>query len=152
MLLKAAALLALLVPAGQLPQKGITMHHVTGTFEVALKPLASSTETGIAHMTIDKTFHGGIEGTSQGEMMSSGNPSTGSAGYVALEKVTGKLDGEAGTFVLQHTATMDHGTPSLTITVVPASGTGALQGLSGKLDIQIEKGKHSYTFDYTLNP
>ncbi len=127
------------------------MHHATGTFEVTMKPLtAPPAETGLARMSIDKVFHGGIEGTSQGEMISSGNPATGSAGYVALEKVTCKLNGSEGTFVLQHNATMNRGVPSLSIEVVPDSGTGALQGISGKLDIQIAAGKHSYTFDYTL--
>lgn len=152
MLFKVAALLALTVPLGQLPQKGTTMHHAAGTFEVSMKPLGSSNETGIARMSIDKTFHGGIEGTSQGEMMSSGNPSTGSAGYVALEKVTGKLDGAEGSFVLQHTATMDKGAPTMSVSVVPGSGTGSLEGLAGKLDIQIAQGKHSYSFEYTLQP
>ncbi len=127
------------------------MHHATGTFEVAMKP-QPATDNGFAHMTFTKTFHGGLEGTSALDMLSSGNPSSGSAGYVALEKVTGTLDGVAGTFVLQHSATMDHGAPSMTITVVPESGTEGLQGLAGKFDIQIDKGKHSYTFDYTLAP
>ena len=127
------------------------MHHATGTFEVAMKP-EPATANGFSHMTFTKTFHGGLEGTSALDMLSSGNPSSGSAGYVALEKVTGTLDGAQGTFVLQHSATMDHGTPSMIITVVPASGTEALKGLSGKFDIQIASGKHSYTFAYTLNP
>ncbi len=102
-------------------------------------------------MSIDKTFHGDIEGFSKGEMLSYGNPS-GSAGYVALEKVTGKVEGATGTFVLQHTATMNRGVPTLSITVVPDSGTEALKGIAGKLDIQMAGGKHSYTFDYTLLP
>ncbi len=131
------------------------MHHTSGTFDVTLKPeplSAVTGESGLSRMSIDKVFHGGIEGASKGEMLSSGNPSSGSAGYVALEKVTGKLDGASGTFVLQHTATMNRGVPSLAITVVPDSGTDALKGLAGKLDIQIASGKHSYTFDYTIAP
>jgi hypothetical protein len=74
----------------------------------------------------------------------------GSAGYVAIEKVTGKLHGRAGTFVLQHTGTMNRGAQKLSITVVPDSGTGELVGLSGKMNIIIAGGKHSYEFDYSL--
>ncbi len=131
------------------------MHHAVGTFEVTMKPLTTSgnaADIGLARMSIDKVLHGGIEGTSKGEMTASGDYSTGSAGYVAFEKVTGTVEGAAGSFVLQHNATMDHGTPSLLVTVVPGSGTEALKGLSGKFDIQIAQGKHSYTFDYTLKP
>lgn len=129
------------------------MHHVSGTFEVIMKPQTTSghaAEIGLARMSIDKVFHGGIDGTSKGEMLSSGDYATGSAGYVAFEKVTGTVDGHAGSFVLQHSATMDHGAPSLSVAVVPGSGTGALKGIAGKLEIQIAQGKHSYTFDYSL--
>lgn len=129
------------------------MHHVSGTFDVTLKPEALSTITaasGLSRMSINKVFHGGLEGTSKGEMLSAGNPAMGSAGYVAIEQVTGRLDGLEGSFALQHSATIHAGTFTLNITVVPGSGTGALKDISGKLDLQIEKGKHSYTFDYTL--
>lgn len=101
-------------------------------------------------MSINKQFHGDLEGTSVGEMLSAATSVKGSAGYVAMEKVTGTLDSRKGTFVLQHSATMDRGRPQLKITVVPDSGTGALEGLTGTMNIIIEQGKHSYEFDYTL--
>ena len=102
-------------------------------------------------MLLDKQFHGDLEATSKGTMLAAGSGAKGSSGgYVALEIVTGSLKGHTGTFVLQHTATMTHGTPALTITVVPDSGTGQLVGLTGRMSIEIANGKHTYIFDYTL--
>jgi len=129
-----------------------TMHHATGTFEVTMKPQPLSdvaAKSGIMRMSIDKVIHGGLEATTKGEFLASGSPD-GSGGYVAMETVTGTLDGKAGTFVLQHTATMNQKVPTLSITVVPGSGTGELVGLSGTFTIVIEGGKHSYVFDYSL--
>ena len=125
----------------------------TGTFEVKLTPQApseSSQETSLGRFTIDKQFHGAIEGTSKGQMLTGGTAVKGSAGYVAIEQVSGTLDGHKGTFILQHSGTMTRGVPQLSITVVPDSGTGELVGLSGKMNIIITEGKHSYEFDYVL--
>lgn len=124
----------------------------SGTFEVKLSPQApdDKSEASIGRMLLDKQFHGDLEGTSKGQMLAHSTATQGSAGYVAIEQVTGTLQGRTGTFVLQHSGTMNRNTPNLTITVVPDSGTGQLQGLAGKMDIQIEGGKHSYVFEYTL--
>ena len=100
---------------------------------------------------IDKQFHGDLEGTSKGQMLSAGTAVKGSAGYVAIEQVEGTLNGRKGEFVLQHTGIMTRGVPQLTITVVPDSGTDQLTGLTGKMAIIIADGKHSYEFDYELN-
>jgi len=127
--------------------------HASGPFDVKLNPLpAYDTTEGstLARMSIDKTFHGDLEGTSKGEMLSASTGVQGSAGYVAIERVSGTLRGRKGTFVLQHSGTMTRGTPQLTITVVPDSGTGQLAGLTGKMMINIADGKHSYDFEYTL--
>jgi hypothetical protein len=124
-----------------------------GPFEVKLSPQPLSHETGdamLARMSIDKQFRGDLEGTSAGEMLSAGTVTKGSAGYVAIERVSGTLAGRKGTFVLQHSATMNRGLPSLSIAVVPDSGTGELAGLTGEMMIVIEDGKHSYDFEYTL--
>jgi hypothetical protein len=103
-------------------------------------------------MTLDKQFHGDLEGTSRGEMLSYSSSVPGSAGYVAMELVTGSLAGSEGTFVLQHSATMDRGKPELSITVVPDSGTDELEGLSGRMMINIAAdGRHSYDFDYSID-
>jgi len=126
----------------------------TGTFDVKLNPLANDADpqgSTLARLSIDKEFRGDIEGTSKGEMLSAGTQTKGSAGYVAMERVTGTLHGKRGTFVLQHSATMNRGAPQLLITVVPDSGTEELVGLSGALAILIESGKHSYQFDYSLD-
>ena len=134
--------------------QGRKMMTATGTFEVKVTPQkpdnAPAEAAGLGRMSLDKVFHGGIEGTSKGEMLSSMSPVKGSAGYVAMERVTGTLDGKKGSFVLQHTATMDRGAPSLSITVVPDSGTEELVGLTGSMKIDIADGKHSYSFSYTL--
>jgi len=127
--------------------------HATGTFEIKTTPKesepgAGATPTG--RMAIEKTFTGDLEGTSKVEMLTAVTPTKGSAGYVAIEQVTGTLKGRAGTFVLQHSGTAHQGAQQLTITVVPESGTGQLSGIEGKFNIRIEGGKHFYDFDYTL--
>ncbi len=125
----------------------------SGPFEVKLTPQASGDKPEgslLGRMVIDKQFHGDLEATSKGEMLSAGTAVKGSAGYVAMEHVSGSLHGKSGTFVLQHTGTMNRGTPQLSVTVVPDSGTGQLVGLSGTMTINIVAGKHSYEFDYTL--
>jgi hypothetical protein len=130
----------------------VTSHQAKGPFDVKLAPFKSDgIDAAFSAMTLDKQFHGALDATSKGTMLAFGNPAKGSGGYVALELVDGTLDGKKGTFVLQHNATMDHGTPMLNVIVVPESGTGELTGLTGKLNIDIAAGgKHSYTFDYTL--
>ncbi len=104
----------------------------------------------IARMSIDKKFKGDLAGESKGQMLSAGTEIEGSAGYVAMERVSGVLSGRRGTFVLQHTGTMNRGKPHLEISVVPDSGTGELVGLNGAMKIIITDGKHSYDFEYTL--
>lgn len=127
--------------------------HASGTFDVKLapQPAAPGIEAAnLGRMTIDKRFHGDLDATSLGEMLSAGTPEGGSAGYVAIERVTGTLQGRAGSFVLMHFGLMDRGAPSLRVTVVPDSGTDELTGLRGELTIRIEQGQHEYGFEYTL--
>jgi hypothetical protein len=128
--------------------------HATGTFEVKIDPQVPDEKAGgaaIGRMLIDKQFHGDLEATSKGTMLAAGTGAKGSSGgYVALEIVTGTLKGRTGTFVLQHSATMNRGIPQLSVTVVPDSGTGQLTGLAGTMNINIADGKHSYDFNYTL--
>lgn len=107
-------------------------------------------DPAIGRMSLDKQFAGDLQGTSKGQMLAFVTPVEGSAGYVAMERVTGTLHGRTGTFVLQHGGIMDRNARHLTITVVPDSGTGELEGLSGTMDIIIEGGKHSYVFEYAL--
>lgn len=123
--------------------------HVRGPFEVKLTPQADE-GSPLGRMAIDKQFHGDLQGTSVGQMLAGMTAVTGSAAYVALEQVTGVLEGRSGSFMLQHTGVMNRGAQSLTITVVPDSGTGELEGLSGTMMIVITDGKHSYEFDYDL--
>ena len=131
-------------------QKEKTMNsRATGPFEVKLTPV-SGKDDPIGRMSIDKQFHGDLEANSKGEMLSVMGGVKGSAGYVAMERVTGTLHGRTGTFALQHSGTMNRGEAGLSVTVVPDSGTGDLAGLSGKMDIIIADGKHSYVFEYTL--
>lgn len=125
----------------------------TGTFEVKLnpQPLAhDDAPSSLGRLSIDKQFHGDLEATSKGEMLSARTAVEGSAGYVAIERVSGTLNGRGGMFVLQHSGTMTRGAADLTITVVPDSGTGELAGLSGRMAILIEDGRHAYDFEYTL--
>ncbi len=136
------------------PKKPVLSLHATGPFEVKIDPQALDEKAGgtaIGRMLIDKQFHGDLEASSKGTMLATGTGAKGSSGgYVALEVVTGTLKGRAGSFVLQHSATMNRGVPQLSVTVVPDSGTGQLTGLAGTMNINIADGKHSYDFRYTL--
>jgi hypothetical protein len=125
----------------------------SGTFEVKLNPLEPHYKiegTLLARLSIEKQFQGDLEASSQGEMLSAGTTTQGSAGYVAIEHVSGTLEGRTGTFVLQHNGTMTRGVGQLSVTVVPDSGTDQLTGLTGSMTILIEAGKHFYSFDYSL--
>jgi len=130
--------------------------HARGTFDVKLAPQPSAnnsddkSETPLGRMLLDKQFHGDLEATSHGEMLTGGATVKGSGVYVAIERVEGTLEGKHGTFILYHTGVMTRGKPELSIMVAPDSGTGQLVGISGKLNIQIDQGKHSYDFEYTL--
>ena len=122
-----------------------------GTFEVKLAPQqVAFEESGLGRLSIDKQFHGDLEAASKGEMVAFRTAVQGSAGYVAMERVDGALHGRAGTFVLQHSGTMNRGAQHLDLNVVPDSGTGGLEGLSGSMKIIIEGGQHSYEFSYEL--
>jgi len=153
-LLIALALVALAAAQTQTPaRKDAAMsHRATGPFDVKVAPLDpyNKDDKTLSRFSLDKQYHGDLEAVSKGEMLSSGNPAT-DAGAVAMEKVSGKLGGRSGSFVLQHSATMAQGKPSSwSIIVVPGSGTGELAGISGKMQIIVEGGKHSYVFEYTL--
>lgn len=128
------------------------MAKIRGEFQVRLKPGAPDEggEPAIGRMLIDKQFHGDLEAASLGQMLAFRTATEGSAGYVAMEKVTGTLGGRKGTFVLQHSGTMNRGVAGLVLTVVPDSGTGELTGLTGQMTIEITGGKHFYGFEYTL--
>ncbi|KGM55247.1 hypothetical protein N800_14865 [Lysobacter daejeonensis GH1-9] len=128
------------------------MSQVNGTFEVALTPLADAAETAvISRMAIDKRFHGPLDGRSEGQMLATRTPVDGSAGYVALERVTATLEGRTGGFTLQHSGTMNRGAATLQLTVVPDSGTEGLAGIDGRMAITIADGTHFYEFDYTFD-
>jgi hypothetical protein len=132
------------LPGGPAPQR------VQGSFEVKMAPQPGGESGAPGRMLLDKRFSGALEGTSQGQMLALSTATKGSAGYVAMELFTGTLAGRRGSFVLQHSGTMTRGTPSLTVSVLPDSGSGELQGLSGTMGIRIESGKHFYDFEYSL--
>ncbi len=125
------------------------MHHAKGEFEVTLVPVSAEGDT-LMRMSIDKQFHGDLEGHSTGEMMAGGTPANGARVYVALETVTGSLDGKSGSFILAHRGTMTSTAQDLSVIIVPDSGTDGLKGITGTLDIEITGGKHFYKLDYTL--
>ena len=126
---------------------------VSGPFTVSITPQPAdgyADGATLGRMTIDKTFTGPLSATSKGQMLTGMGTVKGSAGYVAMERVTGTLEGRAGSFILQHSGTMHRGGQQLSLTVVPDSGTDALTGLSGSMQIDIADGAHSYTFTYEL--
>lgn len=126
---------------------------IRGKFDVKLtpQPWGLDDDSGLlGRRTIDKRFHGDLDATSTGQMLSAGTAVNGSAGYVAIERVRGTLGGRRGTFVLQHSGSMSRGEKSLVVSVVPDSGTDELEGLSGDMAIDIIDGQHYYTFAYAL--
>jgi hypothetical protein len=127
-------------------------NHAAGPFDVKITAQDDKSEDPLlGRMTIDKHYHGDLEATGKGQMLTAGTAVKGSGAYVAIEKVDGTLHGRTGTFLLQHAGTMTQGAPQLVITVVPDSGTGQLAGIAGKMAIKIaEGGKHAYDFEYTL--
>jgi len=126
--------------------------HARGTFDVKTIPQPADEEgVTIGRLRLDKQFHGDLDATSKGQMLAVRTGVTNSAGYVAMEQVTGTLLGRTGTFALQHSGTMNRGEQELLITVVPDSGTGELAGLMGTMTIVIEGGKHSYDFEYSID-
>src|ERR1700728_2330166 len=136
-------------------QGAIVTEHASGTFDVKLAPSGEAdTAEGstLGRYTLEKQYHGDLDASAKGTMLTAGTDVKGSAGYVAIERVTGTLKGHKGSFVLQHNGTLTRGTPQQNIIVVPDSGTGELAGLTGKLTVIIEEGKHSYEFDYSLPP
>jgi Protein of unknown function (DUF3224) len=127
---------------------------VSGEFEVKLNPQkpdnAEAESAGLSRMSLDKQFHGALEATSKGEMISIMTEVKGSGVYVAIERVSGALNGRRGSFILHHRGVMTRGTPELSVTVVPDSGTGELTGLTGDMQIKMPDGKHFYDFSYSL--
>lgn len=125
----------------------------SGSFDVEVRPQPADEYADgavLGRMTLDKRFRGDLEGTSRGQMLTGMTAVKGSAGYVAVERVSGTLAGRSGTFLLQHHGTMDRGSPSLTITVVPDSGTDGLVGLAGTMRIDVADGEHAYALEYSL--
>jgi len=123
-----------------------------GTFDVKVIPQPADDAAGgpFGRLFLDKQFHGDLEATGKGQMLAAGTATEGSAGYVALELVSGTLNGKRGSFILQHNGTMSKGVPTMHVTVIPDSGTDQLTGIEGKMTILIEGGKHSYELEYTL--
>jgi hypothetical protein len=128
-------------------------NRASGTFEVKMQAQPADDEVesaNLGRMSIGKKFHGDLEASSKGQMLTAGTGVKGSAGYVAIEQVSGTLKGKSGTFILQHSGTMTRGVPQLSVTVVPDSGTGELLGLVGTLTIKLADVKHSYELEYKL--
>lgn len=139
-------------PSPQSQKEASVNNHVSGPFDVkVLKQDDPSGDTSVGRFLLDKQYHGDLEATGKGQMLTASTEIKGSGAYVAIERVTGTLKGREGTFALQHMGTMTQNVPQLTISIVPDSGTGQLKGISGKMNIVIAPdGKHSYELDYAL--
>jgi hypothetical protein len=133
-------------------KEALLTQHAIGPFDVKVTPQDDKGgEPLLGRMALDKQYHGDLEATGKGQMLTAGTEVKGSGAYVAIERVTGALKGHAGSFVLQHSGTMTQGAPQMTIMVVPDSGTGQLSGIAGKMTINIAAGgKHTYDFEYAL--
>jgi hypothetical protein len=137
-----------------LPLVVTTSTRASGNFDITMNPHApydTSDGVSLARVSIIKQFHGDLDASSTVEMLGARTPIEGSAGYVAIERITGSLHGKSGSFVLQHSGTMTRGRADAIVSVVPDSGTGELLGIVGQMKIDVVDGKHLYTFDYTLD-
>ncbi len=145
--LVAAALAATSANAGE-----AAMHHAQGPFDVSTKPIEQDKAEGatLGRFSLDKTYHGALEATGKGQMLTVGTDVPGSAVYVATERVAGTLDGKTGSFALVHRGMMRGKDLSLTVDIVPDSGAGALKGITGRLIITVVDGKHLYDLEYAL--
>jgi hypothetical protein len=132
--------------------KEARMNHAIGPFDVKVTPLDNSTQTStLGRFILNKQYHGDLEAKGDGQMLSAGTNVKGSGAYVAIERVTGTLNGRSGSFTLQHTGMMTQGKPNMTITVVLDSGTDKLTGISGSMKVNVAPdGKHTYDFEYAL--
>lgn len=130
------------------------MHaHATGSFSISMKPATAPQRAGrtsLGRVLLEKVYAGDLVATAKGEMLNAVTDTQGAAGYVAMEAITGVLQGRQGSFVAQHAGTMAEGRQALSIVIVPHSGTGQLTGISGTLAIRIENGQHFYDIDYSL--
>lgn len=129
------------------------MKRAMGSFEVNLQSLSNaevSSDALLGRILLTKKFSGDLQASARGQMLSAGTATRGSAGYVAIDHVSGELDGRRGSFLLQHSGSMNRGVPTLSIMVVPDSGTEELAGLTGTLSINIVDGKHFYDFLYSI--
>lgn len=139
-----------LVPPVSAEDGIMTTHTATGTFTVQLVPDGEASPGAHTRYALSKAFTGDFEGTASGEMLGWFDSGTSSGAYVVIERLAGRLHGRDGSFSLAHRGLMDGGAPSLSITVVPGSGTGALRGISGEFSLEIIEGVHNYTLQYTL--
>lgn len=152
LLIALGLMIALVFMAGTARAQETPMHHATGTFAVIMTPAdpeAVEAGLGLSRYTLTKTFEGGLTGTGTGQMLA-GGVSAETATYIALERVVGTLDGREGAFLLAHRGDMSPDGFSLSITVVPKSGTGALEGLTGDFALAITGGVHRYDLTYSL--
>jgi hypothetical protein len=132
------------------------MAKFTGTFEIASwdENPALETEDGskVTRANVVRSFGGALEGEGTIEwLMAYGDG--GSAEFVGLEQVVGKLDGRPGTFVLQHVGTFDGETATADLLVVPGSGTGELTGVEGRGSFQAgfgAEGERNISLDLEL--
>lgn len=124
---------------------------ISGEFSVSMTGRdAEAPSPAIGRMLLDKQYQGALEARGAGQMLATHGSVAGSAAYVALEMVTGTLQGRAGSFALVHRGLMERGKPTLVIDVVPDSGTDALRGLCGRMGIRVEGHQHFYDFEFTL--
>jgi hypothetical protein len=126
------------------------MPHATGPFDVTVTPQPAAPDASVARMLLYKEFHGELEAIAKGEMIAASDALTGSAVYVAIDRVTGTLHDRSGSFMIAHRGTMNASGQHLDIIIVPGSGAGQLEGITGTLGIDIVEKKHFYRLDYEL--
>jgi len=104
----------------------------------------------LTRASVRKTFTGDIEGEGQVEYLMMYR-NDGSATFVGLERVVGRIGGKSGTFVLQRLGVFESGQAKESYSVIPGSATGDLRGLRGDGSSAVGHGlEHPFTLDYEL--
>ena len=125
-------------------------NHAKGSFDVTITPQETAPDAPVARMLLYKEFHGDLDAIAHGEMLAAHEPLTGAGVYVAIDRVTGTLNGKSGSFLMAHRGIANADGQQLDIAIIAGSGTGQLAGITGSVGIQIEDKRHFYTIDYTL--
>jgi hypothetical protein len=111
------------------------------------QPSVGDSGAELFQMEVKVQYHGELEGEGIIHYLFADNPDR-KGSFVGLEKVTGSVAGRSGSFIFQHTGTFDNDHIVDTLIVLPGSGDGSLQGISGTVLFDIPNHMETYPFTF----